>query len=270
MIAELPRPFWKVAIRPRMLALLLLLLFAAAVCARLGVWQFDRAHERADLAAHQRALEVDSAAPEGLGAALRPQAALAGELVGRRVWVEGDYEPSGQLLVADRTVGGREGYLVLTPLRVSDDGTGGASWHGLSGAPVVAVVRGWVATPDEVPPAPAGAVRLTGFLQAPEAAGAHPIGPGVTDSIAPAALVGTWGGPIYSAYLVAADPDPALVSVPRPTVEGGAGLSLQNAFYAVQWWVFGGFALALWARTVRDEARGGRRRTRGAGIAGIP
>ena len=67
-----------------------------------------------------------------------------------------------------------------------------------------------------------------------------------------------------------ADGGPA--QLPRPTIEGGTGLNLQNLFYALQWWVFGGFAVLLWVRLVRDEAAGGKRRARGedAGIAGLP
>ncbi|MEK8225595.1 SURF1 family cytochrome oxidase biogenesis protein [Oerskovia sp. M15] len=58
------------------------------------------------------------------------------------------------------------------PLRVSDDGTGGASWAELSGAPVLPVVRGWVPTADAAAlEVPSGEVRVTGYLQASEAAG---------------------------------------------------------------------------------------------------
>ena len=32
--------------------------------------------------------------------------------------------------------------------------------------------------------------------------------------------------------------------------------SLQNLLYAVQWWLFGGFAVFLWQRWVRDELAG--------------
>lgn len=34
--------------------------------------------------------------------------------------------------------------------------------------------------------------------------------------------------------------------------EGG---SLQNSVYAVEWWAFGGCAVYLWWRTLRDESR---------------
>jgi cytochrome oxidase assembly protein ShyY1 len=281
-----------------MLGILVLLLLAAAVCARLGVWQLDRAYERANLAAQQEAAEAAAAGPAGLGEVLAPQSEFPGELVGREVWVTGTYEPEGQQFVTGRALDGRTGYLVLTPLRVSDDGTGGASWEGLSGAPVLPVVRGWVASPEDAPglAVPDGEVRVTGWLQASESTAdapappANPGGPRLTDSIATGALVNTWGGPIYSGYLVLTASEPAQVApadggpapLPRPVVEGGDGVNLQNLFYALQWWVFGLFAFALWVRLVRDEMAGGRHATPtgkdgpgdddpvGTGIAGLP
>jgi len=276
------RSFWAVARQPRVVGLLVLFLLAAAVCARLGVWQLDRAQQRAELAAQQEAAELEAAGPEGVGELLPPQSSFPGELVGRQAWVEGEYDPAGQLLVEDRALDGRVGYLVLTPLHVTDDGTQGASWADLSGAPVLPVVRGWVETPEQgaaLEP-PDGVVRLTGYLQASEAAGQGGSAPGLTDAISTGALVNEWGGPMYSGYLVLLTSDPEQPSaaeggpaqLPRPTIEGGTGLNLQNLFYALQWWVFGGFAVLLWIRLVRDEAAGGERRTRGdgGGIAGLP
>nr|WP_241770005.1 SURF1 family protein [Cellulosimicrobium sp. MM] len=143
-------------------------------------------------------------------------------------------------------------------------------------------MRGWVESPEEsaaLDP-PDGVVRLTGYLQASEAAGQGGSAPGRTDAISTGELVNAWGGPMYSGYLVLLSSDPAQPSaadggpaqLPRPTIEGGTGLNLQNLFYALQWWVFGGFAVLLWVRLVRDEAAGGKRRARGedAGIAGLP
>ncbi|NOV96324.1 SURF1 family protein [Isoptericola halotolerans] len=294
------RSFRAVARQPRMITILLIFLAAAAVCGRLGVWQIDRAYERANLAAEQEAAEAAVAAPVAIGELLAPQASFPGELVGREVAVTGTYEPDGQLLVAGRALDGADGYLVLTPLRVSDDGTGGASWASLSGEPVLPVVRGWVdsSTPDpaalEVPP---GEVALHGWLQASESTARsgvvpdNPGGPPLTQDIASSALANTWQGPIYTGYVVLTDSAPLQTTaaeggpapLPRPVLEGGADVNLQNFFYALQWWVFGLFAVALWVRLVRDEMAGGVRERRssrdrggrdadpvGTGIAGLP
>lgn len=252
----------RTAFAPRMLLLLVLFLAAATVCARLGVWQIDRAQERGEMSAKHAAEEATQTSPAELGEVLAPQEGFAGALVGKRVRVTGEFEPDGQLFVEGRVHDGELGYLVLTPLRVTDDGLDGQTWTELSGPPALPIVRGWVPSPDAadfVPPT--GSVELTGYLQASEAVALGMVEPGVTDSISSGALANKWSGPIYSGYLVqsVSEPagDPAVLALPRPTIEGGTGLNLQNLFYAIQWWVFGGFALALWVRLVRDETRGG-------------
>jgi len=245
-----------------MLVVLVLLLGLAAVCVRLGVWQLDRAQLRGQQVERQQVAEHDAAGPERIGDLLAPQVPFRSELVGRRVAVTGTYEAHGQLLVVDRVLDGRKGYLVLTPLRVSD-ADGSAGWSGAD--PVLPVVRGWVADPTDAGDllaVPDGAVTITGYLQVSEASGAGDTAAGRTDAISSAWLVNTWGGPIYSGYLVLAEvrpPQPTgLAVLGRPTFGGGGGGSwnLQNLAYAVQWWIFGGFALFLWVRLVKDEAAG--------------
>jgi cytochrome oxidase assembly protein ShyY1 len=276
------RSFRQVALQPRMIGLLLVFVLAALVCGRLGAWQLDRAYERAELAAQQEAAEAVAAGPSWLGDVLAPQQSFPGELVGREVRVAGEFEPAGSLVVPGRALEGRTGYLVLSPFRVSDDGTGGESWADLSGAPVLAVVRGWVASPADAAAltVPEGDVTLTGWLQVGEAtSGSAAVVDGQTEQIALSALVNEWGGPIYTGYLVATQgpgspEDGGVAALPRPTLDGGSGANLQNVFYALQWWLFGGFAVLLWVRLVRDEMAGGRRggepTDAGTGIAGLP
>lgn len=276
------RTFLQVARQPRMIGLLLVFVLAALVCGRLGAWQLDRAYERAELAAQQEAAEAVAAGPSWLGDVLSPQERFPGELVGREVRVAGEFEDSGSLLVPGRVLEGHTGYLVLTPFRVTDDGTGGASWADLSGAPVLAVVQGWVAAPADAAALtrPEGEVTLTGWLQVGEStSGSAAVVDGQTEQIALSALVNEWGGPIYTGYLVAnggpGSPESGgVAALPRPTIDGGSGANLQNVFYALQWWVFGGFAVLLWIRLVRDEMAGGRRggepTDADTGIAGLP
>jgi len=262
-----PTTMLRAAVRPRMLVLLVLLLGAAAVCGRLGVWQLDRAEIRGASATAQRLAAQEAVAPVALGDMLAPQTAFSGELVGRRVLARGVYDAAGQVLVVDRTLDGRTGYLVLTPLRVTDDRPGPTAGSAsladaaqvVADAPVLPVVRGWVAVPDDaaalaVPP---GEVTVTAYLQSSEASGRADLPAGQVDAISSAQLLNRWGGPIWTAYavLTASDPDQgdALALLPAP-VRSGTGLNLQNLAYAAQWWIFGGFAIFLWLRMVRDEA----------------
>lgn len=233
--------YLRTARTPRMLAVLALLLVVAAVCARLGMWQLERAQLRGDAAAAERAAELAGRSPEPLDAVLQPQTSFRGDLVGVPVEVSGTFG-TDELLVPGRVLDDRVGYLVLTPLTTDDDA-------------VLAVVRGWVADPT-LPPAPAGSVRVTGYLQAGEAAG-DPVPDGQVDAISPAELVNRWGGPIYTGYLVVSDVEPAQTGIallPPPTAQG-TGANLQNLAYALQWWIFGALAVLLWLRMVRDAAR---------------
>ncbi|WP_291757817.1 SURF1 family protein [Cellulomonas sp. 73-145] len=240
--------WFRAAVTPRMLGMLALLLLAAAVCARLGVWQLDRAQVRGAAAEQQHQAELTTAAPVPLDQVIAPQQPFTGGMVGRKVQVSGTYDPAGQLQVTGRVVGGRHGSLVLTPLHVSTP----------QGAAVLAVVRGFVPDGEPLPAAPGGTVSVIGYLQAGEAPGAG-VSDGRTEAISPAELVGVWGGPTWTGYVVLASSDPAQGDPPTvlpPPTRRGTGLNLQNLSYAAQWWIFAGFALLLWWRMVRDEARG--------------
>ncbi|GEL94518.1 SURF1 family protein [Cellulomonas composti] len=248
-----PTTMLRAAVRPRMLVLLLVLLAAAGVCGLLGAWQLDRAQLRGQAAQERHEAEQAAAAAVPLGDELAPQTSFSGDLVGRKVAVTGTYDAGGQLLVPERVHGDETGYLVLTPLRVTD--AGGAA--PAAGA-VLPVVRGWVATPDEADVPLAGEVRLEGYLQAAEQAGTGVVD-GRSDAISSAQLVTAWGGPIYTGYLVVSGSDPAQsadIALLEPPTIPGAGLNIQNLAYAAQWWIFGAFAVLLWLRLVRDEARG--------------
>ncbi len=246
------RRMLRAALRPRMLALLVLFLAAAAVCGMLGAWQLDRAEVRGARAAAERIAAAEAAEPVPIENLLQPQTTFDGALVGRRVVAQGNYEGDEQLLVPDRVHDGRTGYLVLTPLRVDRAG---------DDDPVLPVVRGWVEDPDDaaaLTPAE-GPVTVTGFLQASEDSGAgmHELPAGQTDAVSSAELLGLWGGPIWTGYVVLSESDPVqdstLELLPLPT-RSGSGLNIQNLAYAAQWWIFGGFAIFLWIRLLRDEA----------------
>jgi cytochrome oxidase assembly protein ShyY1 len=263
-----PTTMLRAALRPRMLVLLVVLLGAAAVCVRLGAWQIDRAETRGASAAAGRLAAQEATPPVALGDVLPPQTAFAAGLVGRRVIVRGVYDAAGQVLVAGRVLDGRTGYLVLTPLRVTDQRSGAApsapdGAQVPAGTPVLPVVRGWIASADDSAAlaVPSGDVTVTAYLQSSEVSSTAQLPDGQVDSISSAELLNRWGGPIWSAYAVLTTSDPAqsdaLALLPAP-VGSGTGLNIQNLAYAAQWWIFGGFALFFWLRMVRDEAGGTR------------
>lgn len=221
-------PYGRVARSPRMVGLLLLFLAVAGVCGLLGAWQLDRAREDGPT-------DADAPPAVPLPELLAPQEAFRGDLQGRVVVVEGEFG-ADEVQVPGRFMEGRSGSWAVAPFTVADTGA------------VLAVVRGWVPDGAAVPTAPDGVVTLQGRLEAGEAATSAEI-----TSVSPAQLVNRWGGPIYSGFLVQDDPAPGLSAIPAP--EPAQGWDLQNLAYAAQWWIFGGAAVLLWLRMVRDEAR---------------
>jgi cytochrome oxidase assembly protein ShyY1 len=156
------------------------------------------------------------------------------------------------VLVSERRLGGRTGVWAVTPVAVC---SAGAS---CDRAPAMLVVRGWAPTADAVPPPPHGRVELTGWLQPGEGAGVPD--PDPRDDVIPemriASAIQHVDQDLYGGYVIARDGTPAESlravtpdSLPRPDVT----TRLRNLLYAIEWWVFGGFALFLWARWVRDE-----------------
>jgi len=110
-------------------------LILTLVFLRLGVWQLDRYHQRRD---RNEAREARGAMPTLVWDSAAPPPADTAGLVGRRVRVTGRYDPGHEVILRNRSTGGRAGVEVLTPLFVRD------------GAPAVLVLRGWLPAADGV------------------------------------------------------------------------------------------------------------------------
>mgnify|MGYP002624110708 CR=1 FL=1 len=240
---------------PRLLGLHLLVIGVLVSFTLLGRWQLgvfeDSGRPRA--AADPAPVEVTTLTQVG--------SAFQAEALRRRVTAEGGFDAARQLLVADRTpdsdrAGGRfargQGYWLLTPLRLAD-GT------------MIPVVRGWVATPqDPATAVPEGTVTVTGRLMPPEPTdsvqrtGRLPEGQVAT--VSTAELINIWTGErLRNGYVIATEqvagsaPAPKLVAVSPPTQE--RAFNWRNLAYALQWWIFAGFAVFMWYRLVREAVR---------------
>jgi surfeit locus 1 family protein len=240
--ASSPLPALRVLIRPGMLALHAAALVAVALCLLAGLWQLDVYESEQDSEQAERA----SAPAVPLTDELGPDEGLTNELVGLPVVAEGQYAPADQqILVSGRTKDGRDGYWVVSPFIL---GNGSA----------ILVVRGW--TPEEsAPPVPSAPVHVTGPLEPGEEAGADSeLGAnGVVDSVRIPSLVGQLPYDLYSAMMIrtAERPVPsdglAAVDASGPEVSWTSGL--RNLAYALQWWVFGAFAVFMWWRICADR-----------------
>lgn len=244
----------RTALRPRWLALLVLVLVAASVMARLGEWQLSRAREQGAAA---QLTQVERP-PVPLADLLRARQTFIADAADRRVTTSGRWDPDRQVLVGRRALDGVDGVWVLTPLRLADGSA-------------VAVLRGWAASAADpaASPAglPAGTVAVQGVLRPGEpAAGRRPgegsgLPAGQLDRVAITELVQRWPYPLLNGYVVltSAQPAgqaPAPRAVPVRPAREDAGLDWRNVSYALQWWLFAGFGLFMWWRIVRDDHRG--------------
>nr|BFE65619.1 SURF1 family protein [Dactylosporangium thailandense] len=241
---------------PRWLGYAALTLAAATVMVLLGLWQFDRYDQRAEINARIDAgtsatpvpLTDVVGAPDGGAGTVGPAPSEHTEWT--RVTVTGTYDPAHEILVRGRTVEGAVGFEVLTPL-VLRDGT------------AVLVDRGWVrpaaagamTTPD-VPAAPSGNVTVSGRLRPSESRGGRPqevAGHAEIRRITPSAIAPAVPYALFDAYVSADEPAPGFTAVPAEKQN-----ALQNAGYVLQWWLFAAMTLYGFGYLARREARGPR------------
>lgn len=133
---------------------LLAALALAALTARLGVWQLDRADQKLRL---QQAQQQQRALPALSAAQLPRQAAEVQAQQHRLAQVRGRWLAQHTLVLDNRQMNGRVGFYVLTPLQLPDGS-------------VLLVQRGWWPrdlvdrTRIAAPPPPAGEVAVQGRI----------------------------------------------------------------------------------------------------------
>ncbi|HWD80056.1 MAG TPA: SURF1 family protein [Kribbella sp.] len=236
-----PRPLWRTAVQPRWVGLLALALVIAGAMTALGVWQLGVYKSKTAEATAHRAAE----APVPLQSLFSIDDGLPAKAVGRQVTITGMWGPAAdQVYMSDRQQNGKNGFWVVTPLKLSD-------------TDAVMIVRGWVPTvSDPAAKAPVGPVSLTGAVVASEAEdSSDDAAKGrVLSSLRIPTIVHLVKYRLYDAFVVQTSPTPAPEAVtppPPPTDHAG----LRNVAYAFQWWIFAAFTLWMWARMVLDAHR---------------
>lgn len=233
----------RLALTPRWLVAALGVLVVVAVCVVAGRWQWERTQE---ILAAERASASMPVPMEQLVSSDSSQ--VPGESIGRRVTLGGTYDAAYQAIVPNRLHDGRAGVWVVTGLRLADGS-------------VAAVLRGSLASADDpgaqVPPGP---VDVGGVLQADESfyADAQAAG-GQVAAIDHARLGQLWGADVLPGFVTLVEQDPATDQAPTPVdpavQAGDVPLPLQNFFYALEWWVFAAFAIAVYVRWLWLESR---------------
>jgi cytochrome oxidase assembly protein ShyY1 len=225
----------------RVLALLALGLVLGGVCGAAGVWQWQRFNEKRFDNDELRA--AAAAAPVPVDEVLAPGRPVDLRHRYRTVTATGRYDAAEQVLVRQRQVNDRVGFLVVTPLRTSSGST-------------LLVSRGFVpatGAATDTPPVPAppdGEVRVTARVLPSETGG---LGAGLPDRqvarIDVDALGQRLGARTYGGFgeLIGSDPaQTGLTPLPPPDLGNPAGGAFtgQHLAYVVQWFLFAAFALA--------------------------
>jgi cytochrome oxidase assembly protein ShyY1 len=229
----------------RWITFFLVVVALAYVAFRLGEWQFHRLQDRE----HGNAVTVRNlkADPVPVREVLSVGRPVASENEWRHVTATGHYADAQTIVVRYQTRDGESGVDVVTPL-VTDAG------------PALLVNRGWLATGNvgttrpDVPPAPSGAVTLTGWVRADATGDSTQVADRSTRAISSSAIGPTLPFQVYGGWVEAqkqSPPDSPKLLVPeQPDLGNGPHL-----FYGIQWWFFAALALFGFGYLAYDERR---------------
>jgi len=240
---ETPPPtFWRLARRPKWIAVLLLALAIAAAFALLGRWQLERSF------ADARSNGPDTEAAVPLAGVAAPQQPVDQQSAWRKVTVSLRIVAGDTELLSGRRDDGVAGWWVVGH---AVDATGAS----------LAVAAGWAPTEAAASQAAAAFDRagdlgtVEGRYLPTESPQQSDFEHGVRSALATAELVNLWAepGPTYGGYLVLAAAPAGLTTIDAPPPSAGNELNLLNLFYALEWVIFAGGALYLWWRLVQDE-----------------
>lgn len=228
----------------------LIVIIAITAFGLLSAWQWNRAEEeRQARNAQVRQTEVPRV-PIDIALAELPEPPP--EQLRRPVEVTGTYLPESTVLVRQRPLDGRNGFWVVTPLRLERPLADGidAVWVNRGWMPATGAATAVVAAPTP----PVGSVQVFGWLLPSETTReiVDDLPDGQVRWLDTAALTDL-GSPRLPVYIerVASDPgEPDLLALPLPQID-----DTQNISYAIQWLVFASIALAGWVFFLRREAR---------------
>lgn len=231
--------FWAIARRPQWIAALILCLSIAAAFAALGQWQLERSIENVDV------VEIDTEAAVPLTDIAEPGRGLTEVEVGRTVTVRGQLVPRDFVTLVDRTLDGRTGSWLVGHVVTSD---------GVS----LAVALGFLDEGTIIDAEDEGRwldrAEWTGRYLPSEEPQSSDFEAGRVSAMSVPSLINLWAepGPVYSGFLVVDGPAAGYEQIDAIAPPREVQLNLLNLFYAIEWVIFGGFAVYLWYRLVRD------------------
>jgi len=243
--------------RPPMFLLHVPAVFAVVAAIMLGNWQLGawQAHRQ------DRAAELARVDPVPLADVLGRDAPFPAAGVGRPVTMTGRWLPDDVTYVAGREHDGRTGFWVVVPLLTCGDDRTDCSHPS-----AMPVVLGWSGTVADAAAPPTGEADLTGWLQPGESDDLPDDDP--TDRVLPALQIADLlqhvHQDLYGGYVILESPAAArggmAAVTPASLPKAPTSTALRNFLYAIEWWLFGGFAVFLWWRWTRDELAAARAR----------
>lgn len=236
------RPGVRLWLRPGLLGLHAFAVLAIAFCVFMGLWQLGVYDSRQE---HERADKQNVPVVEFSSLGWGPDDAFEGRLNHRPVTLEGRFGPAAdQFWVSGKEQGSTTGYWLVAPFIVA------------GGDEALLVVRGWSPEAGTLPEPPA-ATRVEGVLEPGEGSGTPLDGDRVTGALRIPALLNALPYDLYSAFAISTSASTAeglgLASPPAPETSWTTGM--RNLMYALQWWVFGLFALFMWWRMATESVR---------------
>ncbi len=248
----------RVLLRPRWVVGTVIAVSLMGLFVSLGFWQLRRLDERQE---RNAAVEERESIPVAPVSEVVPADAGFDDvdgLVYRRTSARGRYDPAGEVRIRSRSLEGRPGVWVVTPLRL-DDGT------------ALAVNRGFVPVSTEAPAPAAGEVEVRGLLFATqEREGIGPQDPAdgrlaELSRLDLGRLQEQYDADLVPMWLQLERQDPPLeedglpVPLPEPERDEGPHLS-----YAIQWFLFAAIGALGWPLVLRRAVAEDRRRSGGA------
>lgn len=243
--------FWQVAKRPQWIGILAACLAVAAIFGILANWQTARAVEGG------QGDDRDTETPVALDSVAVPGEPLTSEAGGRIVTVTATVQPDDFIVLNGRKQEGAEGCWVVGRAIVEQGESKGASLAFASHF-VDDCDEGEIdAALNEAGAYAGSSADLVGRYMPSESPTIGDFETGESRAMSVADLINTWSDyepPVYAGYLLLHDPaDPQTslsIHSERPVTR--TDLNWLNVFYAAEWLLFGGFALYLWYRLVKD------------------
>lgn len=239
--------------RPRWILALLLALIVAALFAGLAQWQMDHAIHL------QTEEESQTETPTPLSEYTSALTPVTEESAGHVVMFDGTVVHPDTRIIGNRVNDGSIGYWVVVHVVTDLRDTGHEHGH-------IAVAIGWAETVEAAEEAATtlgealpvderhmftGRYTPSEGPELPRPSTAFP----ELQSLATAELINLWepfeGAP-YSGFVVSHDPYPGLELIDSVPPLPQETINWLNLFYAVEWMVFGGFAIFFWYRLARD------------------